>query len=90
MMVKRFIDTAMMILPVVYKSIYRNNLLAGDNDGYGIYCCNRGDVAGDLRFSNWLRKTWRSLMNTFYVVGAVVSLCLMVYLVVALLKAEDL
>jgi K+-transporting ATPase KdpF subunit len=29
-------------------------------------------------------------MNTFYVVGAVVSVCLMVYLVVALLKAEDL
>jgi K+-transporting ATPase KdpF subunit len=29
-------------------------------------------------------------MNTFYVVGALVSICLMVYLVVALLKAEDL
>lgn len=29
-------------------------------------------------------------MNAFYVIGAVVSVCLMVYLVVALLKAEDL
>ncbi len=29
-------------------------------------------------------------MNTFYIIGAVVSVCLMVYLVVALLKAEDL
>jgi K+-transporting ATPase KdpF subunit len=29
-------------------------------------------------------------MNAFYVIGAVVSACLMVYLVVALLKAEDL
>ncbi|HEX8958006.1 MAG TPA: K(+)-transporting ATPase subunit F [Burkholderiaceae bacterium] len=28
--------------------------------------------------------------TTFYVAGAVVSVCLMVYLVVALLKAEDL
>lgn len=29
-------------------------------------------------------------MSTFYIIGAVVSVCLMVYLVVALLKAEDL
>lgn len=29
-------------------------------------------------------------MNHFYVIGAVVSACLLVYLVVALLKAEDL
>jgi K+-transporting ATPase KdpF subunit len=29
-------------------------------------------------------------MNTFYVIGAVVSACLLVYLVMALLKAEDL
>ena len=29
-------------------------------------------------------------MNTFYVVGALVSAALLVYLVVALLKAEDL
>jgi K+-transporting ATPase KdpF subunit len=29
-------------------------------------------------------------MNTFYIVGAVVSTCLLLYLVVALLKAEDL
>ncbi|HXA46224.1 MAG TPA: K(+)-transporting ATPase subunit F [Burkholderiaceae bacterium] len=29
-------------------------------------------------------------MSTFYIGGAVVSVCLMVYLVVALLKAEDL
>ncbi len=29
-------------------------------------------------------------MNTFYVIGAVVSTALLVYLIVALLKAEDL
>ena len=29
-------------------------------------------------------------MNTFYVVGAVVATVLLVYLIVALLKAEDL
>jgi K+-transporting ATPase KdpF subunit len=29
-------------------------------------------------------------MNTFYIVGAVVAVGLLVYLVVALLKAEDL
>jgi K+-transporting ATPase KdpF subunit len=29
-------------------------------------------------------------MNTFYVIGAVVATSLLVYLVVALLKAEDL
>lgn len=29
-------------------------------------------------------------MNTFYVVGAVVAAVLLVYLIVALLKAEDL
>lgn len=29
-------------------------------------------------------------MNTFYVIGAVVSACLLVYLVIALLNAEDL
>ena len=29
-------------------------------------------------------------MNTFYIIGAAVSACLLVYLVVALLKAEDL
>jgi K+-transporting ATPase KdpF subunit len=29
-------------------------------------------------------------MSTFYIIGAVVSVCLMAYLVVALLKAEDL
>ena len=29
-------------------------------------------------------------MNTFYVIGAVVSTGLLVYLIVALLKAEDL
>jgi K+-transporting ATPase KdpF subunit len=29
-------------------------------------------------------------MNTFYIVGAVVAAALLVYLVVALLKAEDL
>jgi K+-transporting ATPase KdpF subunit len=29
-------------------------------------------------------------MSTFYIIGAMVSVCLMVYLVVALLKAEDL
>jgi K+-transporting ATPase KdpF subunit len=28
-------------------------------------------------------------MSTFYVIGAVVSTCLMVYLVIALLNAED-
>jgi len=28
-------------------------------------------------------------MSTFYVIGAVVSACLMVYLVVALLNAEE-
>ena len=63
------------------------------NDGYdglGIFGCNCGLMACDLCFRNWLRKAWRSSMSTFYVVGAVVSVCLMVYLVVALLKAEDL
>ncbi|RZT08500.1 K+-transporting ATPase KdpF subunit [Duganella sp. BK701] len=29
-------------------------------------------------------------MNTFYVIGAIASACLLVYLVAALLKAEDL
>lgn len=29
-------------------------------------------------------------MNLFYLIGAVVSVCLTVYLVMALLKAEDL
>ncbi|NML59529.1 K(+)-transporting ATPase subunit F [Massilia sp. RP-1-19] len=29
-------------------------------------------------------------MNHFYVIGALVSACLLVYLLVALLKAEDL
>ena len=29
-------------------------------------------------------------MNSFYVIGAVVSACLLVYLVIALLKVEDL
>lgn len=29
-------------------------------------------------------------MNTFYIVGAVVAAALLVYLIVALLKAEDL
>lgn len=59
-------------------------------DGLDIFGCNCGLVARKLRVCNWLCEAWRSSMNTFYVVGAVVSVCLMVYLVVALLKAEDL
>jgi K+-transporting ATPase KdpF subunit len=59
------------------------------HDGYSIYRCNRRPLVGDLCIGNWLRETWRSSMNTFYVVGAVVSVCLLVYLVIALLKAEE-
>jgi K+-transporting ATPase KdpF subunit len=37
-----------------------------------------------------MREAGRTAMNTFYVIGAVVATGLLVYLVVALLKAEDL
>jgi K+-transporting ATPase KdpF subunit len=37
-----------------------------------------------------MRKTGGTQMNTFYIIGAVVSACLLVYLTIALLKAEDL
>jgi K+-transporting ATPase KdpF subunit len=47
-------------------------------------------VAGDLRLGDRLREIGRTAMSTFYIIGAAVSVALMVYLVVALLKAEDL
>ena len=65
----------------------------GGNDGYvgfSIFKCDCGLMARNLCIGSWLCEAWRSIMSTFYIVGAVVSVCLMVYLVVALLKAEDL
>jgi K+-transporting ATPase KdpF subunit len=41
-----------------------------------------------LRDVGWCNG--RAIMSAFYIVGAVVSVALLVYLVVALFKAEDL
>jgi K+-transporting ATPase KdpF subunit len=71
--------------------LIKANLPPGDDDdGHCIYRCNRGDVAGGLRVGNRLREIGRTAMSTFYIIGAVVSVGLLVYLVAALLKAEDL
>jgi K+-transporting ATPase KdpF subunit len=59
-------------------------------DGFSIFERDCGPLARHLCIGNWLREAGGSSMSTFYIVGAVVSVCLMVYLVVALLKAEDL
>jgi K+-transporting ATPase KdpF subunit len=45
---------------------------------------------GDVRFCRGLRKADETLMNTLYLVGAVVAAGLLVYLIVALLNAENL
>jgi K+-transporting ATPase KdpF subunit len=59
-------------------------------DGHRIYRRNHRVFAGDLRVCDRLRKTGRTSMNAFYIVGALAAAGLLVYLVVALLKAEDL
>jgi K+-transporting ATPase KdpF subunit len=59
-------------------------------DGFSIFECNCSPLARHLCIGNRLREVGRSSMSAFYIVGAVVSVCLMVYLVVALLMAEDL
>ena len=65
------------------------NLSEGD-DGHRIYRCDRGVPAGDLRVCRGLRQAGEEAMNIFYVIGAVVATALLIYLIVALLKAEDL
>jgi K+-transporting ATPase KdpF subunit len=51
----------------------------------------RAALACHLGLGARLRQTGSAPMNTtFYIIGAVVSAALMVYLVIALLKAEDL
>ena len=71
--------------------ILRNrNKPSGGGDGHRIYRRNRGVFAGYLRFCRGMRQAGRTQMNTFYVIGAVVATGLLVYLIVALLNAEDL
>ena len=69
--------------------IIKTNLYGG-GDGYRIYRGNRCILAGNLCVRRRMRQAGGTSMNTFYVIGAVVSAGLLVYLVMALLKAEDL
>jgi K+-transporting ATPase KdpF subunit len=69
--------------------IIKTNLYGG-GDGYRIYRGNRCILAGNLCVRRRMRQAGGTSMNTFYVIGAVVSAGLLVYLVMALLKAENL
>ena len=60
------------------------------DDGHCIYWGNRSVSTDDLCVRCGVRQTGGKPMNMFYVIGAAVAAGLLVYLVVALLKAEDL
>jgi K+-transporting ATPase KdpF subunit len=60
------------------------------NDGHRIYRVDRRIFADDMGVCMRLREIGGTSMNTFYILGAVVATGLLVYLVIALLKAEDL
>jgi K+-transporting ATPase KdpF subunit len=62
----------------------------GKMDGHSVFSCNRGVFSGDFRIRDWVQQVGRTAMNMFYVVGAVVAIGLLIYLVAALLNAEDL
>jgi K+-transporting ATPase KdpF subunit len=62
----------------------------GERNGHRLYRRTRGGLAPVLGFRCRLRKTGRKIMTPFYVLGAFISAGLLVYLVIALLKAEDL
>ncbi|MMZ71585.1 F subunit of K+-transporting ATPase [compost metagenome] len=59
-------------------------------DGHSIYRRNRGVFPAALGLHKWLQQAGRTSMNMFYVVGAVVAVGLLIYLLAALLNAEDL
>lgn len=60
------------------------------DDGYRFYRSNRSAMAGDQQPRCRVRQTGEEAMNPFYLAGAVVAAGLLVYLIAALLKAEDL
>ncbi len=64
--------------------------LCGVGNGHRIYRRNRGVFLDDLRLRCRLQQAGSSVMNLFYVIGALASVGLLIYLVVALLKAEEL
>jgi K+-transporting ATPase KdpF subunit len=70
-------------------NLVQSNRCGGD-DGYHFRWRDRGVSAYHLGARDRVRETGRAAMNTFYVIGAVVSAGLFVYLILALLKAEDL
>jgi hypothetical protein len=73
-----------------YSSLYQHKPFEGEN-GHRIYRRYRALLRRDVRVRGRLRKTWRGpAMNLFYVVGALAAGGLLVYLVVSLLKAEEL
>jgi K+-transporting ATPase KdpF subunit len=63
---------------------------AGGNNGHGLSRRHRGTFACHLCAGDWVRQTGRTAMNAFYIIGAAVSAGLLVYLIVALLNAENL
>jgi K+-transporting ATPase KdpF subunit len=64
--------------------------LRGLQNGCRVYWRNGRFSACVRRLGRRLRCAGRAQMNSLYVLGAVASAGLLVYLVVALLKAEDL
>jgi K+-transporting ATPase KdpF subunit len=76
------------------KLISTKSLVIGEQYGLYFYRRHRWTMAAGWAFHLGLRDVgWcngRAIMSAFYIVGAVVSVALLVYLVVALFKAEDL
>ena len=69
--------------------VSRTNFLGWDlSDGYLIRGFDRSVLRAHCRAGLWLRASTEAVMTLFYAIGAVVSLLLFVYLVVALLKPE--
>lgn len=58
-------------------------------DGFDVRRCDRRLLGDYVCIGNRLRETGGTHMSTFYLIGAVVSAGLMVYLVIALLNAEE-
>jgi len=56
--------------------------------GHPVFVSDFGFLRRNRRAGLWLRASAEAVMTLFYTIGAVVSLLLFVYLVVALLKPE--
>jgi K+-transporting ATPase KdpF subunit len=56
--------------------------------GHLVFVSDYGFLRNHGRGGLWLRASAEAVMTLFYAIGAVVSLLLFVYLVVALLKPE--